>query len=75
MSAAGITTDITSTTGIALIGPAPGFLSLCAVPVVPAGKNLRRDDGYRTKPENKCGTNSCDTGGRGDCENDKNQWP
>jgi hypothetical protein len=31
-----LTTDITSTTGIALIGPAPAFFRFCATPVVPA---------------------------------------
>ncbi len=57
-SAAGITTDITSSTGTALVGSAPGFQVLCdsGCPGArfcrpKAGKNLRRDHRYRTKPK------------------------
>jgi hypothetical protein len=54
-SAAGVSTDTTSTTGFARIGPAPFlFQVLCDAGgpgAAKAGKNLRRDHRYRTTPQ------------------------
>ncbi len=57
---AGVSPDITLTTGVELIGPAPDFQVLCdtggpgaGFPRSSAGKGFCRDHRYGTKPEKR----------------------